>query len=528
MKIEPSKKIPTLPRVIEYLEHWAIQSPDSDALVLGDERITYAQLANQVETCARAMVVAGVTHGDRVATLAPPSPDYYVTFLAATSIGAIWCGLNPKYRTEELVWNVGDAQPSLLFSRQVVEGRDYSTDIEAMQAASPSISQVVSLDGGVSGVSWEEFTSRQCPADEYAEHKRICSPDDPAVLVYTSGSTGRPKGAILLNGAIAELSRLQNEIWPVSENRALNYFPINHVGCLIDISTPVLVAGGTTVFMESFDPLDALRLMQDERLTIWGSVPTVFQLMLSLPNLAKFDLSSIELIIWEGAAMPAEMIPALKQICPRMATNYGMTETTSAITIVEPTDDEDVLANTVGSPVPGVDVRLIKEDGSVCGFDEAGEVQTRSRFTTSGYWNRPDATRDVYTEDGYFRTGDLAIQRQDGRYRIVGRLGEMFKSGGYNVYPREVEATIEEHQAVASAAVVSVKDKLWDEVGVAYVTLNQPSEVEEIKDHCRAKLANFKIPKQIEIVEMLPLLPIGKVDKVALRKLAQKQYGEND
>jgi acyl-CoA synthetase (AMP-forming)/AMP-acid ligase II len=243
-------------------------------------------------------------------------------------------------------------------------------------------------------------------------------------------------------------------------------------------------------------------------------------MQLALPNFASYDLSGIELIIWEGAAMPVDVIERLRAICPRLATNYGMTETTSAITIVHPTDDLDVLANTVGHAFEGVEIRLVGADGCVVAPGAPGEVQVRSIYNLLGYWRRPEATAEAFTADGWFRTGDVAEQRADGRYRLVGRLKEMYKSGGYNVYPREIEDAIHSHPDVIMAAVVSRPDPLWDEVGVAYVVARPGMTANALEQYCRERLANYKLPKAFVRCDELPLLPIGKVDKVALKRRA--------
>jgi len=312
----------------------------------------------------------------------------------------------------------------------------------------------------------------------------------------------------------------QNRAWPLDRQRFLNYLPINHVGCVIDVSVPTLAAGGCLVFMEQFTPEGALDLTVRERVNCLGSVPTVFQMQLALPNFASYDLSGVELIIWEGAAMPVEVIERLRTICPRLATNYGMTETTSAITIVHPTDDLDVLANTVGYAFEGVEIRLVGADDNVVARGHPGEVQVRSIYNLLGYWRRPEATAEAFTADGWFRTGDVAEQRADGRYRLVGRLKEMYKSGGYNVYPREVEDAIHSHPDVIMAAVVSRPDPLWDEVGVAYVVARPGMTANALERYCRERLANYKLPKEFVLCDELPLLPIGKVDKVALKRRA--------
>jgi acyl-CoA synthetase (AMP-forming)/AMP-acid ligase II len=513
-------------RISDFVAQHAAARPGAEALVLGELRIDYAEFNRRVEALARALFMAGVRKGDRVATLATPNPDYFVCFLATASIGAIWVGVNPRYRTEELKYIVGDAEPAVLLARTSIEGRSYDDEIFAMRTAAPSIRRVVILNGDpvpIGAESAESFVAAGSAVSEsdFGRARAGCGGPDPCLLVYTSGSTGRPKGALLHHQGIIEFSLTQNRLWPLSDTRFLNYFPVNHVGCIVDISCPTLAAGGCIVFMEHFSAEGALHLLQRERVTAWASVPSTFQMQLALPDFARYDLSSVQMIIWEGAAMPREMIVELRRLLPRLASNYGMTETTSAITIVEPTDDVEVLADSVGHAFPGVEVRLVDEHGRSVRPGESGEVQARSIYNMLGYWRRPAETAAAFTADGYFRTGDVAVQRPDGRYKIVGRLKEMYKSGGYNVYPREVEQVIEAHPGVAMAAVVSRPDDLWQEVGVAFIVPHAHVAIAEIERHCRERLANYKIPKEFVLCAELPLLPVGKIDKVALEQRAQ-------
>ncbi|MEI9995595.1 MAG: class I adenylate-forming enzyme family protein [Rhizomicrobium sp.] len=517
---------PVLPRISDYAAWQARHQPDADALVLGARRITYAELDIAVDRTARALLAAGVKKGDRVATLQNPTPEFFIAFLATASIGAIWVGLNPKYRVEELLHVVKDAEPVVLLTRTQIEGRSYADEIAAFRSAVPMMDRVVVFDGNpmiAAAQAMEEFLREGdgIAGAELSAAREACGGRDPCLIVYTSGSTGKPKGALLHHEGIVEFSLEQNRLWPVDPQSMINYFPINHIGCVIDCSSPCFVGGGKLVFLEHFSPSECLALMAEERITIWGSVPTVFRMQLTLPDFARYDLGAVQLILWEGAAMPSELLERLIEICPRMATNYGMTETTSAITIVEPTSDFDILAGSVGVAFPGVEIRLADGEDRAVSDGTEGEVQTRSRYNLLGYWRRPDATKDAFTADGFFKTGDLAVRRPDGRYRIVGRLKEMFKSGGYNVYPREVEAALEAHPAVGQAAVVSIADPLWDEVGVAYVVPREAVSAAALESHCRAHLANYKVPKRFVITGELPLLPIGKVDRRALKTLAE-------
>jgi acyl-CoA synthetase (AMP-forming)/AMP-acid ligase II len=512
-------------RISDCVTYFAQRTPDAEAVVFSDIRWSYEELHRRVEALAKALLRAGVVKGDRVATLQTPRPEFLVTLLASASIGAIWVGLNPKYRLGELTHVVTNAEPKILLTRTLIGERSYDADIRALRIACPALESVVVFDDDPlmsDGVAMCDFirAGETVQPTMLAEARQRCGSRDPCLIVYTSGSTGRPKGAVLGHEGIMEFSRVQNALWPVDPYRTLNYFPINHVGCLVDICAPCLTAGGCLIFQEQFDPERSLAAAVSERVTSLASVPSVFQMQLELPDFSRYDLSALQLIVFEGAPMPAELIERLLRLGKNIATNYGMTETTSAITCLEPTRELELLANTVGSAFPGVEIRLKADDGRLVAAEEVGEVWARSIYNFIEYWRDPDATAAVFDADGFFRTGDLAVRRADGHYRLAGRIKEMFKSGGYNVYPREIEAAIESHPAVSLAAVVSVPDSLWQEVGVAFVQANAPLAASDLLQWCGSRLANYKVPKRFVLLPTLPLLPIGKIDKVELRRLA--------
>jgi acyl-CoA synthetase (AMP-forming)/AMP-acid ligase II len=519
------KFTPLLDRISDYAAWHAAATPDAAALVLDCKITSYRDLNADVDALAKALLAAGVVKGDRVATLQSPHPDYVTAWLATASIGAIWVGLNPRYQTSELAYVIEDAEPKVLLTRTEIGGRSYLAEIATLIAASTALAHVVAFAGepgsdGVTTMSNFLRVGHHVSDDALQAVRDDCGGRDPCLIVYTSGSTGKPKGALLHHAGISAFGHAQNEIWPVNPQRVINFLPINHIGCVCDTTAPCLVAGGTLHFMEQFDPAAATRMIETEKLTIWGSVPSVFAMQMATPEYRSTDFSSLQLIIWEGAAMPDEMIGELCKIGPPMATNYSMTESVGGITVLEPTRDRELLANSVGGAFPRVDVRLLGVDGNEVADGEPGEVCFKSPYAFLGYWRRPEATAAAFTSDGYFRSGDLAVRRPDGRYRVVGRLKEMYKSGGYNVYPREVEMVLEEHPAVVLAAVVATDDRLWQEIGVAYVTLSGDVETGALEVWCRERLANYKIPKRIIVEPDMPLLPIGKIDKVTLKKRA--------
>ena len=510
-------------RITDYVGRWARTAPDREAAVLGDLRLTYAELERRVDRLARALLAAGVKRGDRVATLCTPHPDFYVTFLASSSIGALWLGLNPKYTLDELKYVVNDADPAVLFARTRIGGRDYGPDL--IELCRGSKRELVAL-------GHDDLPARALPFTLFEEQgesvsnealagaRALVEPGDAAMLVYTSGTTGKPKGAMLPHRGLVKCSEVQAKIWTAEPLRILNNFPINHVGCVGDICCYVLVSGGTIVFMEQFEPGVIPRVIEKERISAYGQIPAMFSMTLDSVRQSdgQTDWSSVQIIIWSGAPAPRDLILELREICPRMSSSYGLTESVGSMTYVHDTEDLEILADTIGWPHPAYEFRLASPEGNPVPAGEPGEIQVRGDFIMLGYWNRPEATREAIDDEGWLHTGDLAVERPDGAIKLIGRLKEMFKSGGYNVYPREIEIALEAHPAVRLAAVISVPDPLYVEVGHAFVVADGVSD-DELREHCRARLANYKVPKRFTVATDLPLLPIGKIDKRALKAL---------
>ncbi len=512
-------ELPVLRLIGDHLRRWADERPDHEFLVFDDSRLTYSDTRELVDLTARALMAAGVEPGDRVAMISNPRPEFLIHFLATTDIGAIWMGLNPKYTPGELDHVLGDAEPSMLFGF----APDDTSALTELAARHPSIDRVVDLDelapSGRTG--WEEFLSRAEDTEPAGLSSRRdgVDPGGPAYLVYTSGSTGRPKGALLTHRGSNICNVIGVERKNLLHRSIICNLPINHVGAIGDICGRTMTGGGTIFFQERFSPLEMMRLIEAERIQIIAGVPTMLQMCVNHPEFDDIDLSSVELIAWGGAAMPADLLEKLiaKTGARECTMGYGMTETTGGVTYSGLTDSVELLTTTVGTPDPRQPLRIWHPDGREAEPGEAGEIQVRGDYTMAGYWRQPDATAEAFTPDGWLHTGDLAEMRPDGYVRIVGRMSEMFKSGGYNVYPREVELALEEHPDVDMAAVVGIPDPQFQEVGVAYVSGSPGPDPDELREFARQRLANYKIPKQIMVVDSLPMLPIGKVDKKTLR-----------
>ncbi|QDE26244.1 class I adenylate-forming enzyme family protein [Paremcibacter congregatus] len=515
-------------RICDYVTKYTQETPEREAVVYGDQRISYGELQDQVYHCAKALLAMGVKKGDVVATLCTPRPEYWVIFLATTSIGAIWMGLNPKYSLEECRYIIGDAKPKRLFAMAEFEGRDYSPMVSSLLSEFDFLEQAIALTEPMPGaMSYGVFLegAAQIERDIYQQSISAVDTMDPALLVYTSGSSGRPKGALLSHYGLCFGATAQNQHFKVTQPSIICSFPINHVACVADTCCVILVAGGTIYFQERFDPTLVLKTVAAERISLLGGVPTMILMLLDHPDFKQTDLTSVELFIWGGAAMPEPTIIRLQKLFPRLMNVYGMTETAANTTYSRDDASLEQLRDTIGHPSPYMPCRIVNTEGKICEIGEQGELQFKGDYLLLEYLNRPEATRDVYTHDGWLHTGDVGYLRDDGAITLIGRMSDMFKSGGYNVYPREIELLLESHPSVDMAAVVGVPDPLYQEVGAAYIQLKPGCEAtgEMLQAFCKESLANYKIPKHFILTAELPMLPVGKVDKVTLKKRSLNQ-----
>jgi acyl-CoA synthetase (AMP-forming)/AMP-acid ligase II len=519
---------PQFDRLRDYLPHNAEVHPERPALFGGDQVLTWHDVLAQTGGLAKALVESGVGRGDRVAVWSPPSVEGMLLYLTCLRIGAIFVGLNPKYTVPELEHVVADATPKMLLGATRTRQRDYSDEL-AHAAHLPDAGRVVpfTLGGGLKELAGEG----EAISDERLKREEATVVgEDPATIVYTSGTTGKPKGALLTQRGFAW------NYWQTYEERYIDwlrvpaFFTINHQAGLGDVAALAIVAGGTQYFMESFDPSELLALIEREQLNYLPGLVTHFQLLFREADPDAFDLSSLEYIWWGGALIPPDVLSRLESMCARVSTDFGQTETTGPLIFTPEDASPSDKSRTIGRPRDSHPVRLADENGQVVERGSAGEIQAYGPQLSPGYFNNPEASAALYTPDGWLRTGDLAIQRPDGYVEIVGRIKEMFKSGGYNVYPAEVEGAISEHQGVEMVAVVPVPDEVYQEVGWAFVSPKAGASVEEeeLRGFARERLANYKIPKRFIITSALPRTLVGKIDKPRLRAVALEGHGQPD
>jgi len=507
----------------------------TDFLVQGDRRVNYGDHNALVRRVAASFVHLGIRHGDRVAILSANNVEWVVLWWAAAAIGAVAVPLNAWWKTEELEFGLRDSGAKLLFC----DPKRWAA-IRDRVARLPDLEHVFVLDldapDGVARPSAELLADDHdtLPAADVHE-------DDLFAILYTSGTTGRPKGATLTHRQA--LANLQNifclgvasasrggdaapELSSDVQSAALLVVPLFHVtGCL---STMMLsyASGAKLVLMPPgrFDPDSAMATIEREQVTSFGGVPTIMWRIVESPNFERYDLSTVQRVSYGGAPAAPELVQRIHERFPKvrktLATAYGLTETASVATS-NTGDDYRTHPDSVGRPAPTVEIEVVDSDSAPVPTDATGEIWLRGpTIMRRGYWNRPDATAEAITPDGWFRSGDIGRFDEDGFLYLVDRAKDMIIRGGENVYCVEVEQELFEHPDVIDAAVVGVPHRVLGEEVKAVVQLKPgaTASVEELRSHCAARLANFKVPEYVELRdEPLPRNPAGKVLKNLLR-----------
>lgn len=507
--------------------HWAQERPQAEALVFNECRMTWQMLDAQVTATAKALLELGVAQGDRVAFLGMARPEFMVTFLAANRIGAIWLGLSPKFSVQELGFMMEDCRPKVLVSIREYMGRDLTEAGARMVEQVPGLERVLLIGEPVPRTeSFEEFIARPRPHldAELAAREKAVTPESEALLMYTSGSTGRPKGVVHTHRSIMTSAAVETRQFAITpESRLLLHFPVNHVAADVELGLTAVYAGAALVLMDRFDPVESLHLIERERITMVGQVPAMYLLQMQRVNWRRTDFSKVSTFVWSGAGASRALGEALTVLNQRygcrLINAYGMTETAGLVLYTQPGDSLETLLKSPGKCVVPFELKLVDPFRREVAAGDIGEIALRGDMLMKGYWNNPEATQEAFDAEGWFYTGDLAWMDENGCLHLAGRKSEMYKSGGENVFPREVEAVLESYPGVLGVAVIGVPDPIYSEVGQAYLLMRpgETAESEALRAHCRASLANFKVPKHFVLREQMPLLPNGKIDKRALR-----------
>ena len=485
-------------------------------------RWTYAELAADVDALALGLIELGIAKGDRVGIWAPNCAEWTLTQYATAKIGAILVNINPAYRTRELEFVLNQSGTTLLVAATRLKTSDYAAMIAEVRPRCPELDNVVLLGSD----QWQALLDAGRRLDRGALDAIELDTDDPINIQYTSGTTGFPKGATLSHHNILNNGFFVGELCNYTEaDRICIPVPFYHCFGMVMGNLSATSHGACMVIpAPAFDPVATLETVQAERCTSLYGVPTMFIAELSAPGFASYDLSSLRTGIMAGSPCPVEV---MKQVIEQMGMTevgicYGMTETSPVSTQTRADDSLDRRVSTVGRVGPHLEVKVIDpETGRTVPRGTPGELCTRGYSVMTGYWNQPDKTAEAVDAAHWMHTGDLAVMDDEGYLAITGRIKDMVIRGGENIYPREIEEFLYTHPAILDAQVIGVPDAKYGEELMVWVRLRPGAEeltAESLREFCTGKLAHYKIPRYVHIVDEFPMTVTGKVRKVEMRE----------
>jgi acyl-CoA synthetase (AMP-forming)/AMP-acid ligase II len=505
------------------LDAAAASFPDREAVVDGDRRMTYGELRAGARRWARAFVAVGVQPGERVAIWAPNSVDWIVASFGVYAAGAVLVPFNTRYRGEEAGHILRTSAATTLLTVTDFLGTSFVDQLDGV-AGLDALQRIVVISGDAptNAVAANDFLAAGDGVDDSVIDERTAglTEDSTSDIIFTSGTTGAPKGAMLGHGASVRTYRAWTELVDLRPgDRYLCVYPFFHTAGLKSGVLACVVQGATIYPLPMFDVPTVMRVVERERITMLPGPPTVFQTILNHPELASFDLSSVRSSVTGAAVVPVDVVRQMREVLHigTVVTGYGMTETTGTISMCRHDDPPEVIATTVGKPLPGVEVRVVDDDAHDVPAGQPGELIVRGFNVMQGYFADPAATADAI-RDGWLSTGDIGFVDGDGNIHITDRKKDMFIVGGFNAYPAEIEATLLDHNDVAQVAVVGVPDDRMGEVGVAFVVPRSGTtpDAEAILAWAHERLAKFKL-QAVRLVDELPVTPSGKVQKFVLR-----------
>jgi len=489
------------------------------AILFEGRPFTFLEIDEEIRRRAAWLRNLGIAKGDRVAIQLPKSMEFIFIHLAVLSLGAITLPLNPDYSPEEVTYYLTDSGASLFindakgFQRnreltEKIEGiRIYLLDGTSSHGLGPLSSDLPNVGAG---------DPRTYPAED----------DDTAMILYTSGTTGRSKGAMITHRNLVTNMIALEEAWEwTNRDRLLHILPLIHVHGLSVALQGSLYAGSTLIMHEKFDPMRTWKAITEEKCTMLMAVPTIYHRLVNEWEKMKPDVRSMRVFISGSAPLSENLFHRFEEATKyRILERYGMTE--AGMITSNLIDVSGRKAKSVGFPLPGVKVRVVSDKGVDVKPGDVGEVWIQGDNVFRGYWGMPDKTRESF-EGGWFKTGDLGVQDPADKMRLylAGRAKELIITGGYNVYPKEIENVLEKHEAVHEAAVIGLPDEDYGERVAAVVVLKKekkPSSSEEIIRYCKEHLAGYKCPKQVHVIDQIPRNTMGKIQK----NILQKKYSD--
>ena len=498
---------------------------DAEAVVDGDVRLTFRELAARVDGAGRAFVAAGLRPGDRVGLWAPNCWEWVVALLGAHAAGGVVVPLNTRYKGGEAAWILDRSRARLLVTVDGFLGNGY-VGMLADQELPHLERSIVVRDAAPDGTQgWDAFLADGDRADaaELERRRGALGPDDLSDIIFTSGTTGRPKGVETTHAQTLRAFGVWSDVVGLrAGDRYLIVNPFFHTFGYKAGIVACLLTGATMVPVPVFDPEAVMRTIDAEDISVLPGPPALYQTILNHPDRAQMDSSRLRLAVTGAAPVPVSLVERMRTELgfDAVLTAYGLTEATGVVSMCRTDDDAETISTTSGRAIPGDEVRIVDDDGAEVPRGTPGEVVVRGFNVMKGYFEEPEKTAEAIDPDGWLHTGDVGVMDERGYIDITDRTKDMFICGGFNAYPAEIESILSEHPAVAQAAVVGVADDRMGEVGFAWLVpaagVDPPDEAEVIA-WSRERMANFKAPRHVRWTGALPLNPSGKIQKFLLR-----------
>ncbi|MGH7907874.1 MAG: AMP-binding protein [Candidatus Binataceae bacterium] len=513
----------------------AAERPLAEAIIDRERRINYAEFNHLADQLAAGLALLEVSRGDRVALWLPNCIEYLISYLACLRVGAIAVPINIRFGDDEVEYILRHSGASIVFTTSEFLGNDYLTRIIGLKnrieglRTIVTISRPASLEDGLPVIRYDELMSEPS-VDAASAWESAAESGDIALIMYTSGSTGRPKGAMITHGGLEAygIAALSAGLFE-AEDRILVAVPLATTAGSIVHTVPALTGGAALVLMDQFKASASLAMIQAERITCFAAPPTIYILQLNAPDFDRYDLSSLRRVIVGAAPVPAQlMIEIQNRMAARVINSYGATETGGLVTSLPAGAPNEKVISACGRAIPGYELKIAGNERETLGIGQLGELAVRGRSITAGYYNDLEQTKAAIDPEGWWYSGDLARIDEDGYLKIEGRKKEMYIRGGFNIYPAEIEDVLHRHPAILICAVIGVPDPVLGECGKAFIVVKEGSRLsaDEVKEFCRGKLADYKIPDYIVFRESLPLAGLGKVRKIALMEESRAESGE--
>ena len=496
--------------------------------------LTYEGLDKKVDQLARGMLELGIAKGDKVGLWMPNIPEWVVAYFAIARIGAVVVPMNTRYKTHEVEYILDNSEATTLFAVGAFAGIDYLSMIGEIRGRLPNLKYVIIV--GEAGEAMRSFDSVVDQGTDLLSDSRLgereasCDPLDNVFILYTSGTTGSPKGAMLSHHNIAKNAEQVTEVLHTEDQDVfLLAVPFFHCfGCVMGIAGSI-TWGAAMVPMQIFKPVEALELTERFGVSVLYGVPTMFVLELEEYRKGKadgspYDVSTLRTGIMAGAPCPVEVMRGtMEDMHCNVSIAYGLTEASPVITMTRFDDSVERRVETVGRALKGIEVKIADDDKKALPIGDMGELACRGYNVMMGYYNMPDKTAESIDEEGWLYSGDLATMDEEGYVQIVGRKKDMLICGGFNVYPAEIEEYLFTHPKVQNVSVIGMPDNVMGEVAVAYIIPREGMSIDpqEIVDFCVSEIANFKVPRYVQVIHEFPMTQSGKIKKFRLREIAK-------